>query len=251
MERKNPFYTSVYLDCDSTLVDIEGLDELANFYRKKTEVSGLTEKSMSGEVKLEDVFALKLAMIKPHRNDFDRLGNLYVKHVVEDARETVAVLHYLKKTVVIMSGNFYPAVIYLSRYLGIPDQHVYANQIHFAKDGSYLTFDSHGPLSIAGGKRSLMLILKRDELKVVFVGDGSTDMETKPPVDLFIGYGGVVQREKVKSSSDVYLTCRSLAAILPFIITQKEYRLIMSSKFRHLLEKGENLVNQGYAYLQI
>lgn len=244
MNKDNIYYSSVYFDCDSTLVNIEGIDELAAFYNKKEEVARLTEKAMSGQVPLEDVFALKLAMIRPARKDFDRLGKLYIKHVVDDVRDTISTLHFLKKTVIIMTGNFYPAVSQLSQYLGIEDQNVFANKIIFDEQDNYLTFDSKGPLSIAGGKHSLMLILKRENRKVVFVGDGLPDALTRPPVDLFIGYGGVVQRQKVRQKSDVYVTSKSMSVILPYILTKNERERISKSKYHKLLLKSEKLVTK-------
>ena len=146
-----------------------------------------------------------------------------------------------------MTGNFYPAISQLSRFLGIKDQNVYANKIIFDEKDNYLTFDSKGPLSVAGGKHSLILILKRDNQKVAFVGDGLPDAMTRPPVDLFIGYGGVVQRQKVKELSDVYVTDKSMSVILPYILNKNEREKIFRSKYQKLLLKSDKLakyVNQ-------
>lgn len=38
------------------------------------------------------------------------------------------------------------------------------------------------------------------------IGDGVTDMQARPPAQLFIGYGGVVQRKPVKEGADLYVT---------------------------------------------
>lgn len=38
------------------------------------------------------------------------------------------------------------------------------------------------------------------------VGDGVTDMQARPPADAFIGYGGVVKREKVQTGADWFIT---------------------------------------------
>jgi len=241
MNKKNIKYSSIYFDLDSTLADIEGLDELAGFYNKKKEVAKLTEKSMSGYVRLEDVFSLKLAMIRPTRSDFKKLGQMYIDHVVEDAKETINILKSLKKDVLIMTGNFYIAASKLAKHLGVPDKNVYANKIHFDKKGNYLSFDSTGPLSIAGGKRSLMMILKRENRKAAFIGDGSTDMETKPPVDLFIGYGGVIERKEVRKKADEYIIHKSLSTILPYILTEKEGEKVLRSKYKSTLLKAINL----------
>ena len=41
--------------------------------------------------------------------------------------------------------------------------------------------------------------------RVVMMGDGVSDLETKPDVDAFIGFGGVVARPKVVSGCDHWL----------------------------------------------
>ena len=42
--------------------------------------------------------------------------------------------------------------------------------------------------------------------RVIMIGDGVSDLETKPDVDLFIGFGGVVERAKVKQGAGFWLT---------------------------------------------
>lgn len=41
--------------------------------------------------------------------------------------------------------------------------------------------------------------------RTVMVGDGSSDLETHTHVDLFVGYGGFVVREKVKRESQRFV----------------------------------------------
>ena len=38
------------------------------------------------------------------------------------------------------------------------------------------------------------------------VGDGATDMDARPPADLFIGFGGIVVRDSVKAGADWFVT---------------------------------------------
>jgi hypothetical protein len=40
----------------------------------------------------------------------------------------------------------------------------------------------------------------------VMIGDGVTDMQAKPPAELFIGFGGVVVRQSVKEEADWFVT---------------------------------------------
>ena len=47
--------------------------------------------------------------------------------------------------------------------------------------------------------------------RVVMVGDGASDLETVPVVDLFIGFGGFTAREKVRREAAAFVT--SLSAV--------------------------------------
>ena len=146
-------YDKIIFDCDSTFVSLEGLDELAELKGKKEEVAELTRLSMEGNVKLEDVFSLKMAMIRPSRADLEYLGKLYVQNLSEDVEDIIKLLIMLKKDVLQMTGNFYPAVKILAKYLKITQQNVYANRIYFDRQGRYIGFDSKNLLSISGGKK--------------------------------------------------------------------------------------------------
>ena len=53
--------------------------------------------------------------------------------------------------------------------------------------------------------------------RVVMIGDGVSDLETKLDVDTFIGFGGIVARSKVKSECDHWLTDINDHSILSMI----------------------------------
>jgi len=48
---------------------------------------------------------------------------------------------------------------------------------------------------------------KNSFTRLVMVGDGATDLEARQPggADIFIGYGGVVERPSVASKADWYI----------------------------------------------
>ena len=84
---------SVVFDCDSTLSAIEGIDELAAEHAD--EIRGLTDAAMDGSLPLVEVYGRRLEIIRPTRQAVDDLSTLYIQRLVEDARETVAGLHWL------------------------------------------------------------------------------------------------------------------------------------------------------------
>ncbi|HEX6694554.1 MAG TPA: HAD-IB family phosphatase [Longimicrobiales bacterium] len=208
---------TVVFDCDSTLTAIEGIDELAREHR--AEVEALTDAAMRGDVRLEEVYGRRLALIAPARDRIAQLGKLYVESVVEDAAETIRCLEAEGIRVRIMSGGLRPAVEAVAHALGVESHNVAAVDTYFNGDGSYAGYEQASPLTRSGGKRTLLEVWRR-ELKgpVMFVGDGVTDLETQDIADLFVAYAGVIARAPVIAEADVVVRSRSLAPILPLAL---------------------------------
>lgn len=204
---------TVVFDCDSTLTAVEGIDELARGHAAK--VAALTEAAMRGELPLQEVYGLRLDLVRPTRAQVDTLGRRYIDALVPDAREVVAALRAEGVTVKIVSGGLRPAVCALARALGVPDEDVAAVDVHFDEQGEYAGFDAASPLARSGGKRRL-LDAWRDRLPrpVLFVGDGITDLEAAPAVDAFIAFAGVARREPVIAAADHVIGDASLAPVL-------------------------------------
>jgi len=175
----------------------------------------MTADAMDGKVRLEDVFRLRLAIIRPGAGDAAAVGGRYVAGVEPTAKATVAGLARAGWTPVIVSGGFRQAIRPLADFLGV--DRVEAVDLFFGPDGSYGGYDSAYPTTRSGGKLEIIRRL-RAELgagRVVMVGDGVSDLETAPAVDLFIGFGGYATRERVKREAGAFVT--SLAAILPLV----------------------------------
>jgi phosphoserine phosphatase len=71
----------VVFDCDSTIVSIEGIDELARLNGQYNEIEKLTSKAMNGSVSFEQVFELRLKKINPSIQDLFRVGELYISNI--------------------------------------------------------------------------------------------------------------------------------------------------------------------------
>ncbi len=200
----NSFQTVIF-DVDSTLCTIEGIDELARMKGLFEEFAPLTKKAMEGKIRLEDAFIKRLEVIRPTRDDLQNLSDIYLQHMTPHADSLLATLHSAKKDIVIVSGGYKEAILPLANKLGVTSDHVFANEIYFASDGTYQGFDKNIPLWQQFGKKKLLasLTLKK---KTVLIGDGVSDLEAKEAVDLFIGFGGVKIREIVKEKAEYFIT---------------------------------------------
>lgn len=235
-------FASVVFDCDSTLVTIEGIDELAG--DRIDEVRRMTDLAMDGAMALEEVYGERLALIDPTREAVDAVGRAYVNSLVEDAKETVEALLWLGKEVRIVSGGLLPPVLEVAGALGIAADKVAAVGISFDGEGRYLDFDRTSPLARSGGKPDVVAAWSLPRPSVL-IGDGSTDLEARAAVDRFVAYAGVVRRDAVCAAADLVLDGPSLAPVLALASSEEERERLRGSRWSGLLERGEKLLSSA------
>lgn len=246
----------VFFDCDSTLSAIEGVDELARLKGKEQRVGLLTQKAMDGDLDLGEVYGKRLKAIRPTRGQLAAIEQLYWDHMIPDTQAVIAALHFLGKKVFIISGGLAGPVRGFAARLGVPPGRVRAVELEFnelsgawwkyydaaAQTGSsYLDFEE-SPLTISAGKPQIVRELAGHTWgRRLFVGDGVSDMHTRPAVDLFIGFGGVARRDKVEQGSEVYVAADSLAPILPMVAGEAGAAALRGTPHEAVLRRGLDL----------
>jgi phosphoserine phosphatase len=212
-----PRFRTVIFDIDSTLSAIEGIDELAGAHASA--VSALTDAAMRGEVPLEEVYGARLELIKPDRAAIDALADRYVAAAVPGAREAVRALQSQGVEVRILSGGIRQAIGKFAAWLDLPADRVTAVDVHFDEAGHYAGFDRDSPLTRSGGKRVVLEGWRgRIPGPVLMVGDGITDLETRPAVDRFVAFAGVVERPEVTAAADAVIRDPSLLPVLAEVL---------------------------------
>ncbi len=195
-------------DCDSTLSSIEGIDELGRVRGPDVfaRVEAMTNDAMDGKLPVEAVFGERLKIIQPRAADVAAVGQRYIETVEPTAISTLNAARAAGWTPIILSGGFRQAIRPLADFLNV--ERVEAVDLFFDDDGAYRGFDEAYPTTRSGGKPEVVNRL-RSELspeRVVMVGDGVSDLETKPVVDLFVGFGRYVTRDKVKTGAARFVT---------------------------------------------
>ena len=190
--------TLVCFDFDSTLSMGEGIDDLWVLAGKATEISTLTAQAMGdSKVRVEDVFALRLELIRPTRE--------MVAQIAETTRWNIfpwmaALIKKISATrwhvVHIISGGHTNIILPTARDLGIPPGHVHAVELYFDEAGNYANFDRECPTTRSGGKIEIIqqLQLEHPNTQIFMVGDWKTDLETAPHVTQFMNFTGVIDR---------------------------------------------------------
>jgi phosphoserine phosphatase len=110
--------------------------------------------------------------------------------------------------VYLVTGGFYDIVVPVAEALGISEANIFANRILFDDAGAYAGFDESALTSRTGGKAEVVHAVKArpGHGVVAMIGDGATDMEARPPADVFVGFGGNAIRAAVRDGADWFVT---------------------------------------------
>ena len=193
----------ICFDCDSTLSAIEGIDEMARLRGPDCfrAIEQMTREAMDGKIALDDIFARRLEIIRPTAAETAAIGAHYIREIEPTAAATVAALRATGWTVVIVSGGYAQAIEPLAAHLGIT--RIEAVPLRFDAAGNYAGYDSAAPASRRGGKPVILQALRAEfrPSRLVMVGDGVSDLETRDVVDLFVGFGRYAERPAVKAGA--------------------------------------------------
>ncbi|MEM9160154.1 MAG: HAD-IB family phosphatase [Verrucomicrobiota bacterium] len=207
----------IFIDCDSTLSAIEGIDELARLRGEETfeACKNMTNRAMDGEIAIEAVYGERLKLINPTREECEAIGQMYIDTIEPGAKGLVEWLGANGWLTVIVSGGITQVIEPFARHLGVEE--LKAVDVFFDGEGKFEGFLDSAPTARVGGKIEVIDEYKKshEPKKVVMVGDGVSDLETQGNVDLFVGFGGFVERVKVKGEAKAFV--KSLADLPPLL----------------------------------
>jgi len=198
-------------DMDSTLIDIECIDEIAHEYGKKSEVADITEAAMRGEMDFRESLTRRVDLLTGL--DVSALETVFEErlNLNPGAHELMAGLKRAGIATMLVSGGFTFFTERLKADLGF--DFAYANELEVT-DGK-LTGRVTGPI-IDGEAKAAHLVRVRDEMalpadRVMAAGDGANDL----PMFRASGFGVAFRGKPVlRAEADCCLNHAGLDAIL-------------------------------------
>ena len=79
----------------------------------------------------------------------------------------------------------------------------------------------------------------------LLIGDGNSDLLASTAVDLFVGYGGIIKRQRVLTQSPVYLHTTSLAPLTAVAAGPAAISQLQSTPHFSVFQKGLDLIQTG------
>lgn len=260
-----PPFQHVFFDCDSTLTTVEGIDVLAETAGKQWRVEVLTQAAMDGELDLGDVYGKRLQAVKPTKRQVSEIRQVYKQNVVKDAMPLIEALQLLGVDVYIISGGLAEPVREFGIYLGVPEARIRAVGLQYnalagkgwwknnaqSKDAArYLDFEE-GALTVSDGKAEIVRELIGEQPgRVLLIGDGNSDLLAGRAVDLFVGYGGVVARERVQQEAPCFISSESLAPLLALVLGPAGLSQLTHTPYQELAHNAKTLISQGAIQFQ-
>lgn len=166
----------ICFDMDSTLIQTECIDELAERNGVGKEVRAITESAMRGEIDFKESFTRRVALLKGL--DVSVMQDI-AEHLpmTEGVERLMMVLKRYGYKIALLSGGFTFFGEYLQRKLGI--DYVYANELEVGEDGK-LTGRYLGDIVDGHRKAELLRLIaqveKVDLEQTIAVGDGANDL---------------------------------------------------------------------------
>lgn len=217
----------ICFDMDSTLIETEVIDELADRAGVGDKVREITERAMRGEIDFCESFRERVALLKG-------LDESVMREIAENLPVTEGVgrmMEVLKRAgfkTAILSGGFTYFGNYLKQKFGF--DYVYANELEIV-DGK-LTGRYLGDIVDGKRKAELLKLISQvenvDIAQTIAVGDGANDLPMLSVAGLGIAFHA---KPKVKATAGQSLSTVGLDGILYFLgykdsyIDDKQFKL--------------------------
>ncbi|MBI3805852.1 MAG: phosphoserine phosphatase SerB [Nitrospirae bacterium] len=209
----------IVMDMDSTLVQIEGIDELAKEAGVGEKVIAITHRAMNGELSFPEALRERVRLLKGL--PVGALQRVYKRMpFTPGAKELVSVLKKLGYRTAVLSGGFDYFSSRVKESLGL--DYAYSNSLEI-KEG-VVTGEIVGEIVDGKKKAALMEEIARKEKitldQVIAIGDGANDLPMITRAGLGIAFNA---KPRVRAEAHYSITQKNLDAILYLLgITEKD-----------------------------
>ena len=210
----------ICFDMDSTLIQTECIDELAERAGVGDKVKAITERAMRGEIDFKESFTERVALLKGL--DASVMQDI-AEHmpITEGVDRLMSVLKRCGYKIAILSGGFTYFGEFLQRKYGI--DYVYANELEIDDDNK-LTGRYVGEIVDGHRKAELLKLIAQVEkvnlAQTIAVGDGANDLPMISEAGLGIAFHA---KPRVKANAEQAISNIGIDGVLYFLGFKDSY----------------------------
>lgn len=208
MQVKDKFFI---IDFDSTITQVEALDELASIALKDNprkseivnEIKSITNLGMEGKIPIGESLARRIKLLRANKGHIGQLIKILQKKITPSFLRNRHFLQANADNIFIISNGFMEVIVPVVKRFGLSEKNVFANKFVFDENGGITGFDERSILSKENGKVEMLKSLNlRGEIYVI--GDGYTDYQLKESglVAKFFAFTENVDRDIVTQKAD-------------------------------------------------
>ncbi len=200
----------IVFDMDSTIVDVEIIDEMARYARVGKKVAAITEKGMRGEIDFSESLRARVSLLKGLKiKNLESIAKTF--KLTKGSEELIAGLKEMGFKVALISGGFSYFTDILKKRLGF--DYAFGNELEIIK--GKLTGSIKGRIIDAKRKAEILdNVCQREGItreEVVAVGDGSNDRIMVANAGLGIAFNA---KEILKKVADGAITKDHMKGVL-------------------------------------
>lgn len=203
----------VFFDCDSTIIQEEAIDKLAEAAGVGSDVKKMTEKAMNGEIDFKQSLKERARLLKG-LPVCKLISIIKTINLTPGAEELISTLRFMGYKIGVISGGFTFLTDYLKKRLNL--DYVFANELEIKDDvvtgkivGNIIDAEQKGQII-----RNVAQLENISTDQIVAVGDGSNDRFMLENAGLAIAFN---PKEILKDYSDGMITTENISGLRYFM----------------------------------
>lgn len=199
------------IDFDSTLIQVEALEELAEISLKNNpdkesilhKIKNITNLGMEGKLPITDSLSQRIKLLHAGKKHIEMLVKVLENKITPSFLRNKNFFTLYADNIYVISNGFKEYIIPVLAQFGIDEKNIFANAFTYNENGGIMGFDRENILAGENGKLELLKSLQLNG-EIYVLGDGYTDYQLKGAgaKTKFFAFTENVKRDMVANNAD-------------------------------------------------